>query len=65
MDNVSDVNRGYIFMGNKSIFGEWIFGTDMVLWFVILFLLLFWCLSCSGTANYRETEDDNLSLPIE
>lgn len=52
-------------MGNKSIFGEWIFGTDMVLWFVILFLLLFWCLSCSGTANYRETEDDNLSLPIE
>lgn len=52
-------------MGKNNVFGEGIFGSDMVLWFIILFLLLFWCLSCVGTLYDRETEDENINLPLE
>jgi len=32
-------------MADRGLFGGWggFFGNDLILWFIILFLLLFWC----------------------
>jgi len=34
-------------MSNKGVLGD-IFDNDTILWFIILFLLLFWCGKCGG-----------------
>ncbi|HOJ09641.1 MAG TPA: hypothetical protein PK733_03505 [Clostridiales bacterium] len=40
----------------KGFLGR-LFGNDMILWFIILFLLLFWCTNCFRADN-RENDVD-------
>jgi len=43
---------------DKGILGN-LFGNDTVLWFIILFLLIFWCCGyLGGTGYYREEKND-------
>lgn len=40
-------------MSNKGLFGG-IFNNDTILWFIILFLLLFFCSAGYGSCGYRD-----------
>lgn len=41
-----------------------ILGNDTVLWFIILFLLIFWCCGFFGT-GYDRSEEDDIGLDLE
>jgi len=47
----------------KSILSN-ILGNDTVLWFIILFLLIFWCCGYFGTGEDR-TEEEGIGLDLE
>ncbi|HHV96571.1 MAG TPA: hypothetical protein GXX37_08905 [Clostridiaceae bacterium] len=50
---------------NKSFLGNF-FGDEKLLWFIILFLLLFWCCGCyikSGTRT-EEFEESFEDIPM-
>ncbi|NMB95868.1 MAG: hypothetical protein GYA02_04540 [Clostridiaceae bacterium] len=40
---------------NKGLFGNF-FSDEKLLWFIILFLLLFWCYGCYYKSGAREDE---------
>jgi len=53
-------------MGNNKSFLENIFGDEKLLWFIILFLLLFWCCGCYYKAGTRseDFEDSFEDIPM-
>ncbi|NSW91692.1 MAG: hypothetical protein HPY74_13645 [Firmicutes bacterium] len=49
-------------MGKNKSFLSNILGNDTVLWFIILFLLIFWCCGYFGTGYSREEDGIGLTL---